>query len=165
MTDSIWFRRAFFAAGTGNGVTSNYLFAQWADQQMRMNTSLDSNLIFRYIGSPIPEDTFIPALNDGVSLVVWRSSYIDQIPSPLLEWICGPRQPIGVFSSCMTDGFAEQFGGPNEIKSQQRQFVEMLLENFDTPMNNHENLLRKTILDWQGNNEQVDDMLVIGFSI
>ncbi len=109
LSDSSWFRRTFFAAGVGNGVTSNSLFAQWADQQLRMNTSLDSNLIFRYINSPIPEDTFITALNDGVSLVVWRSSYIDQIPSPLLEWISGPRQPIGVFISCMTDGFAEQF--------------------------------------------------------
>jgi PAS domain S-box-containing protein len=64
-----------------------------------------------------------------------------------------------------TDGFADQFGGPREKKFKQRQFVELLLENFDTPMHNQENLLRKTILDWQGNNEQVDDMLVIGFRI
>lgn len=64
-----------------------------------------------------------------------------------------------------TDGFADQFGGPKEKKFKQRQFVELLLENFDTPMHNQENLLRKTILDWQGNNEQVDDMLVIGFRI
>ncbi len=64
-----------------------------------------------------------------------------------------------------TDGFADQFGGPKEKKFKQRQFVELLLENYDTPMHNQENLLRKSILDWQGNNEQVDDMLVIGFRI
>ena len=64
-----------------------------------------------------------------------------------------------------TDGFADQFGGPKEKKFKQRQFVELLLESYDTPMHNQESLLRKTILDWQANNEQVDDMLVIGFRI
>lgn len=64
-----------------------------------------------------------------------------------------------------TDGFADQFGGPKEKKFKQRQFVELLLENHDTPMHNQEGLLRKTITEWQGNNEQVDDMLVIGFRI
>lgn len=110
MTDSSWFRRAFFAAGTNYGVESNHLFAKWADQQLRVYTSLDSNIIFRYTNNnPIPEDTIIRILNDGVSLVMWRSSYINEIPSPLLEWISGPRQPIGVFVSCMTDDFAKQF--------------------------------------------------------
>jgi len=64
-----------------------------------------------------------------------------------------------------TDGFADQFGGPKEKKFKQRQFVELLLENYDTPMHDQENMLRKTITAWQGNNEQVDDMLVIGFRI
>ena len=64
-----------------------------------------------------------------------------------------------------TDGFADQFGGPKEKKFKQRKFVELLLENFDIPMHEQESLLRKTILQWQGNNEQVDDMLVIGFRI
>ncbi len=64
-----------------------------------------------------------------------------------------------------TDGFADQFGGPKEKKFKQRQFIELLLESYDTPMHNQENILRKTILDWQANNEQVDDMLVIGFRI
>ncbi len=64
-----------------------------------------------------------------------------------------------------TDGFADQFGGPNDKKFKQRQFVELLLENFHTPMHAQESLLRKTIVEWQGNKEQVDDMLVIGFRI
>lgn len=64
-----------------------------------------------------------------------------------------------------TDGFADQFGGPKEKKFKQRRFVELLLENFDTPMHSQDTLLRKTIAEWQGNNEQVDDMLVIGFRV
>ncbi len=109
MTDSSWFRRAFIASGTNFGVNSNYLFAKWADQQLRMHTSLDSNLVFRYTNNPVPNDSIIGALNDGVSFVMWRSSYINEIPSPLPEWLSGPRVPIGVFISCMTDGFAESF--------------------------------------------------------
>lgn len=64
-----------------------------------------------------------------------------------------------------TDGFADQFGGPKEKKFKQRKFIELLLENYDTPMHEQEGLLRRTITDWQGTNEQVDDMLVIGFRI
>ena len=64
-----------------------------------------------------------------------------------------------------SDGYADQFGGPKEKKFKQRKFIEMLLEYNDIPMHEQENFLRKTIVDWQGANEQVDDMLVIGFRI
>lgn len=64
-----------------------------------------------------------------------------------------------------TDGFADQFGGPNEKKFKQRQFVQLLFDNYDLPMHEQETLLRQTIAGWQGKNEQVDDMLVVGFRI
>ena len=64
-----------------------------------------------------------------------------------------------------TDGYADQFGGPNGKKFKYKQFEELLLSNHHLPMKEQHNILEKTINSWKGKLEQVDDVLVIGVKI
>jgi serine phosphatase RsbU (regulator of sigma subunit) len=64
-----------------------------------------------------------------------------------------------------SDGYADQFGGPDNKKFMFKRFAEYLLEISSKPMNVQKELLHKKFDDWRGNNEQVDDILVIGIKI
>ena len=61
-----------------------------------------------------------------------------------------------------TDGYADQFGGPEGKKMLSKRFREMLREIQNLPMNEQEKYLLKAFNDWKGNLGQVDDVLVIG---
>jgi serine phosphatase RsbU (regulator of sigma subunit) len=64
-----------------------------------------------------------------------------------------------------TDGFADQFGGPKGKKFKYKQLNELLLVNSSEPMNTQKSKLEEALTAWQGELEQVDDILVIGIKI
>ncbi len=64
-----------------------------------------------------------------------------------------------------TDGFADQFGGPKGKKYKYKQFESILMTNHQLPMDKQQVILSKTINDWMGDLEQIDDILVIGIRI
>lgn len=64
-----------------------------------------------------------------------------------------------------TDGFADQFGGPKGKKFKYRQLEDLLLANSHRSMAQQKNILEKAMADWQGDLEQIDDVLVIGVRI
>ena len=64
-----------------------------------------------------------------------------------------------------TDGYADQFGGPKNKKFRYKQLEELLLSINDRSMPDQKQILDKTIEDWKGTCEQVDDILVIGIRI
>jgi serine phosphatase RsbU (regulator of sigma subunit) len=66
---------------------------------------------------------------------------------------------------CFTDGYADQFGGPKGKKFKYKQLQELLLNNAHTNMDQQKVILEKTIMDWKGNIEQLDDILVIGIKV
>ena len=61
-----------------------------------------------------------------------------------------------------TDGYMDQFGGPENKKFNIPNFKKMLLEMQTVDMNKQRDVLEKTIQSWQGKQRQVDDILVIG---
>ena len=61
-----------------------------------------------------------------------------------------------------TDGYADQFGGPKGKKFKYKPLQELLLTVRDQSMQEQEEALRKAFSDWQGNLEQVDDVLILG---
>ena len=64
-----------------------------------------------------------------------------------------------------TDGFADQFGGPEGKKYKYRRFRHLLLALHQLPMRQQLEFLRRSINDWKGEAEQVDDILIMGIRI
>jgi len=64
-----------------------------------------------------------------------------------------------------TDGYADQFGGPENKKFMYRRFRYLLTTINRLSLPEQKVILHDTFLSWKGNNEQVDDILVIGVRI
>jgi serine phosphatase RsbU (regulator of sigma subunit) len=64
-----------------------------------------------------------------------------------------------------SDGYSDQFGGPRGKKFMASNFRNLLLQIHQLPMENQKEILNKTIEDWRGVLDQVDDVLVIGLTI
>jgi serine phosphatase RsbU (regulator of sigma subunit) len=61
-----------------------------------------------------------------------------------------------------TDGFADQFGGPKGKKFKYRQLNDLLLSIKDLSLADQKDKLESAFVTWRGNQEQVDDVLIIG---
>jgi len=64
-----------------------------------------------------------------------------------------------------SDGFADQFGGPEGKKIKKNTFKKLLLQIWSLPMEEQREKLYNFFKSWQGELEQVDDVLVIGVRI
>jgi serine phosphatase RsbU (regulator of sigma subunit) len=64
-----------------------------------------------------------------------------------------------------TDGYADQFGGEKAKKFSSKRLRELFLDIHRLPMSEQKEKVTKTTSDWQGNLEQIDDMLVIGIKL
>ncbi len=64
-----------------------------------------------------------------------------------------------------TDGFADQFGGPNGKKFKYKQFSDLLIKHTSLSQNEQVVMIDDVFTAWKGNLEQVDDVCVIGIKI
>ena len=65
-----------------------------------------------------------------------------------------------------SDGYHDQFGGPQGRKFMGKNFRDLLFEIHQMPMAEQKNILDMVISEWKGEvREQIDDMLIIGFKI
>jgi len=64
-----------------------------------------------------------------------------------------------------SDGFADQFGGPDNMKFMSSKFIELLESYHEVPMGEQRELLERKMKEWIGDMRQVDDMLVIGVGV
>jgi serine phosphatase RsbU (regulator of sigma subunit) len=62
-----------------------------------------------------------------------------------------------------SDGYVDQFGGSENKKFMYRRFRYLLTTIHNFPVNDQKAILEENIKTWMGANEQVDDMMVIGF--
>jgi serine phosphatase RsbU (regulator of sigma subunit) len=69
-----------------------------------------------------------------------------------------PGDTIYLFS----DGLPDQFGGPDGKKLGYRRFREFLEQISIEEMETQKSLISKFLIEWKGNYEQVDDILLIG---
>jgi serine phosphatase RsbU (regulator of sigma subunit) len=109
---------------------------------------------------------------------------ISEGDSHILYEIKANRQPIGAYinrenftNHCFqllpgdsvyifSDGFPDQFGGPNGKKFKYKPFKELLLSLQEHDMATQRTLLNMAIEDWKGSTyEQVDDICVIGVRV
>ncbi|MFC2151120.1 tetratricopeptide repeat protein [Bacteroidota bacterium] len=64
-----------------------------------------------------------------------------------------------------TDGFADQFGGPQHKKFRIGNLRELLLDIHEKEMTEQKRVLFETFINWKNKQQQVDDVLVIGIKI
>jgi serine phosphatase RsbU (regulator of sigma subunit) len=75
-----------------------------------------------------------------------------------------PYQPGDSFY-LFSDGFADQFGGPDGRKFMMRRFRELIASIAHLPMKQQFEEIEQAFLGWQGLIEQVDDVLILGIRI
>jgi serine phosphatase RsbU (regulator of sigma subunit) len=64
-----------------------------------------------------------------------------------------------------SDGYADQFGGPNEKKYKYKTFKEKLVSLGHHKLSDQEALLHEEFTRWKGRYEQVDDVCVVGILV
>ncbi len=126
---------------------------------------IDTNTnIMQYSGAFIP--VYIISHNDG---------------QPILNEIKADRMPVGVHFSTdqsftnneiqlkigdtfyiSSDGFIDQTGGSSNTRFGSNNFNKLLLEIYDKPLYEQKEYLQQTLKTWMGDNEQRDDILVMG---
>jgi serine phosphatase RsbU (regulator of sigma subunit) len=77
------------------------------------------------------------------------------------EIITRPDDLIYLF----TDGFRDQFGGKGGKKFRQSQFKELLIRYHKKPLEVQKQMLKDAYLNWKGNEDQVDDITVVGLKL
>jgi serine phosphatase RsbU (regulator of sigma subunit)/ligand-binding sensor domain-containing protein len=131
-------------------------------------------------------------INDGmdISLCVLRQNKLFWSGANNPLWILrngeiieykGDKQPVGRFHQSypftlleltlekgdlvfiFTDGYADQFGGPQGKKFKTHQLKQLLISNQHKEMEEIRKVLLRAFEIWKGNLEQVDDVCLIGF--
>ncbi|MBP7809166.1 MAG: SpoIIE family protein phosphatase [Bacteroidia bacterium] len=100
-----------------------------------------------------------------------------------LKEIKATKQPIGRFESkinfvnhevqlnlgdavyLFTDGIADQFGGPEGKKYKYKRVKELLLQNNSKSHSEQKNNIITEFVKWKGQNEQIDDVCLMGIKI
>ncbi len=100
-----------------------------------------------------------------------------------LTEIKADRQPIGRFENAhpftehafelkkgdtvyiFSDGYMDQFGGPDGKKFKKEPFRKLLLSIQQHPMSQQREIIDQVFEEWKGNLEQIDDVCVIGVRI
>ncbi|RLD75352.1 MAG: hypothetical protein DRJ10_15425 [Bacteroidetes bacterium] len=62
----------------------------------------------------------------------------------------------------LSDGFADQIGGPDGRKYYKKRFKELLVKIHHKPIMEQEGILDKVFEEWRGEKKQIDDVLVMG---
>ncbi|MFH1319557.1 MAG: tetratricopeptide repeat protein [Bacteroidota bacterium] len=105
-------------------------------------------------------------------------------PSYILQEIMGDRQKIGGKTEfnynftthkielqkgdtiyIFTDGYTDQFNEQTGRKFSTKRFKELLLSIQSKSMHEQKEIVSKTINEWKGKEDQIDDMLVIGIKV
>lgn len=73
--------------------------------------------------------------------------------------------PIFLFS----DGFVDQFGGPNQQKFMSKNLKNLIMETGNLPITKQGELIKNTFQNWVKPNGnciyQIDDVMLIGFEV
>ena len=65
----------------------------------------------------------------------------------------------------LSDGYPDQFGGEKNIKFSKKRFKELILSQTGKEMSVQQEVLDNAFSDWKGKEDQVDDVLVMGFRV
>ncbi len=119
---------------------------------------------------------------NGVMKFAGANNPLYYVQHGVLKEIKGDRQPIGIFEGLLkpftvhtiplkgleavyifTDGYADQFGGPQGKKFKYSGLRDLLFNAHKLDAKSQQNLLAEHFDQWKSNLDQVDDVLVAGF--
>jgi serine phosphatase RsbU (regulator of sigma subunit) len=107
---------------------------------------LRNNEVLKFKGDKHPIGNFV-----GVEEYEFTNNEIDLLP----------EDKIYIFS----DGFVDQFGGPNGKKLKYNYFRKLLLDNHKKPMPKQKEAINTFFEEWRTGFEQIDDVCIIGVAI
>jgi len=64
-----------------------------------------------------------------------------------------------------SDGYADQFGGPNDKKFSRKRLRKLFLSLHAYPLKYQRQILENSLEEWKGKAEQIDDILVMGMKL
>jgi serine phosphatase RsbU (regulator of sigma subunit) len=98
-----------------------------------------------------------------------------------LNELAGDKMPLGIYDDgrqpfnnmeiefkkndvvyLFSDGYVDQLGGPDRKTFKTKKFKETLVNNCHLSMDEQKEVLETTLEEWKSDNEQIDDILVIG---
>ena len=107
--------------------------------------------------------------------ILIRSGGLQELEADKMPVGCGERrEPFtqkelslneGDIIYIYTDGFADQFGGPNGKKFKYKQLNEKIVDKHQLPLEEQKQILLNTFHHWKGDLEQIDDVCIIGIKI
>jgi len=123
----------------------------------------DEKLILNYAGSNNPafiirDDVLIELKPD--KYFIWDTK-TNKKAFTLKTFELLPEDRIYMF----TDGYSDQFGGEEDKKYSRRRLKKLLLDIYSLPLETQKDLLKMELKDWQGTNEQIDDIMVLAFEV
>ena len=65
----------------------------------------------------------------------------------------------------LSDGLMDQFGGELNQKFSRKRAMDLFLKIHKMPMAEQKNIITKTFIDWKGDQDQIDDITVVGLRI
>jgi len=87
--------------------------------------------------------------------------FIKEIPFKNISFQLQKDDILYMFS----DGYVDQFSEKTGKKFKINQFINLLLSINDQPLKRQKLILNAKFLNWKGNSEQIDDVLVLGLKI
>lgn len=73
--------------------------------------------------------------------------------------------PLNAALYMFSDGYVDQFGGPENKKYNLPNFKKFILDNYSKPMSKQKELFDTEFKRWKSNHPQIDDVMVLGFRI
>ena len=61
-----------------------------------------------------------------------------------------------------SDGYQDQFGGERGKRIMKKRFKDLLIKSYNLPMIEQKQILEKFLNNWKGNEDQIDDITVMG---
>ncbi|MBL7884569.1 MAG: tetratricopeptide repeat protein [Bacteroidia bacterium] len=132
-------------------------------------------------------DIALCSYDDSTQILEYSGAYnsLWLIRNGKFEEVAADKHPIGLFIDeevknftnhelklqkgdtvyVFTDGYADQFGGPKGKKFKYKKLQELLIEICQLPIKEQGIILEKTIDNWKGDLEQIDDILIIGIQV
>jgi serine phosphatase RsbU (regulator of sigma subunit)/ligand-binding sensor domain-containing protein len=64
-----------------------------------------------------------------------------------------------------SDGYEDQFGGPEGKKFKSKKLKKLFLEICSLPMDQQKEILERNYLEWKGEMQQIDDVVIVGLAL